>query len=51
LEFFEKTLSPDHLSIAGILEDYASLLRKMNCNDEAAPLEERAKAIKAKRST
>ncbi len=51
LKIFENTLPPDHLYIAGRLEDYASLLRNMNRTTEAEPLEERARAIRANHST
>lgn len=51
LKIFEETLFPDHPLIAGILEDYASLLRKMKRNEEAATLEERARAMRANHST
>jgi len=51
LKIYEKALPPDHPYIAGALENYASLLRKMNRTTEAEPLEERARVIRAKRST
>jgi tetratricopeptide (TPR) repeat protein len=49
LKIFQETLPPDHISIADILKGYASLLRIMNRTTEAEPLEERARAIRAKR--
>jgi tetratricopeptide (TPR) repeat protein len=51
LKIFEKTLPSDHPYIVGELENYARLLQKMNRTLEAAPLEERARAIRANRST
>jgi len=51
LKIYGKALPPDHPYIAGALENYASLLRKMNRTTEAEPLEERARVIRTKRST
>jgi len=51
LAIYEKMFPSDHPWIAVVLENYVSLLRKMNRNDEAESLEERAKVIRAKRST
>ncbi len=44
----EKALGPQHPHIATILQDYAPLLRKTGRSTEAAKLEARAKAIRAK---
>jgi len=51
LKIYEETLPPDNHYIAYILENYANLLRNMNRFDEAELLDERARAIKAKRSS
>src|SRR6266571_4775331 len=51
LKIYEKTLPPDHPNIAVTMDNYAGLLRKMNRIEEATTLEERAQAIRAKRST
>jgi tetratricopeptide (TPR) repeat protein len=51
LQVYEKVLPPDHPYLAGALQNYANLLRQMNRSTEAALLEERARAIRAKRST
>jgi len=51
LAICERVLSPDHPNYSMTLENYASLLKKMNRTTEAAPLEDRARAIRAKRST
>ncbi len=48
LAVFEKALGPDHPHVAQSLENYAALLRKTGRGDEAAKLEARAKAIRAK---
>jgi tetratricopeptide (TPR) repeat protein len=45
---FEKSLGVNHPSLATVLESYANLLRRMNRDDEAATIEARAKAIRAK---
>jgi hypothetical protein len=44
----EKTLGLEHPDIAGILENYAALLRKMGRDDEAKGMEAHAQAIRAK---
>jgi tetratricopeptide (TPR) repeat protein len=44
----EKALGPEHLDVATTLEDYAALLRKLNRGAEAAEMEGRARAIRAK---
>ncbi len=44
----EKTLGPEHPRVATTLENYAALLRKTGRTTEAAKLEARAKAIRAK---
>jgi hypothetical protein len=44
----ERALGPEHPDVATCLENYASLLRKMDRPEEAAPLETRAMAIRAK---
>ncbi len=44
----EKALGPEHPTVATSLENYAMLLRKTNRDAEAARLEGRAKAIRAK---
>ena len=45
---FEKALGPEHPDVARCLENYAALLRTMGRSQEAAPLEGRALAIRAK---
>src|SRR5260370_324592 len=45
----EKALGPEHPDVATTLENYASLLRKMDRSQEAEPLESRARAIRAKK--
>ena len=47
----EQTVVPDQLSIASTLEKYATLLRLMQRPEEAAQLEERAREIRATRSS
>jgi hypothetical protein len=47
LTIFEKTPGPDHPNVATILENMAALFRKMDRATDAAPLEERAKRIRA----
>ena len=47
----EKTLPPNHLDTVTYLENYASLLREMQRTAEAAQLEARSKAIRAKSSS
>ena len=49
LAIMEKALGPEHPHVAACLENYAGLLRKTNRQSEAAKLEARAKAIRAKR--
>jgi hypothetical protein len=44
----EKALGPEDPNVAICLEGYASLLRNMSRQDEAALLESRTKAIRAK---
>ncbi len=44
----EKALGPDHPQVAQSLENYATLLRETGRNTEAAKMEARAKAIRAK---
>jgi hypothetical protein len=44
----EKVVSPDDPYLAEALEKYAALLRKMERNSEAAKVEARANAIRAK---
>ena len=41
-------MGPEHPSVAQFLENYADLLRKTGRNDEAAKMEARAQAIRAK---
>jgi len=48
LVIWEKALGPEHPDVAQGLENYAALLRKTNREPEAAGLEVRAKAIRAK---
>ncbi len=44
----EKTLGPEHPDVATSLENYAALLRQTGRSNEAAELETRVKAIRAK---
>jgi len=44
----EKALGPEHPNVAQSLENYAVLLRTMGRSAEAAEMEARAKAIRAK---
>ena len=44
----EKALGPDHLNLATTLENYATLLHKTDRDTEAANLETRAQAIRAR---
>ncbi len=46
----EKALGPEHPHVAKTLMNYAALLRKTGRSDEAARMEARAKAIRAKRA-
>ncbi len=48
LAIAEKALGPDHPHVATALENYAALLRKTGRGNEAAKLEARAKAIRAR---
>ena len=51
LALVEQALVPDHPNVAVCLENYASVLLKLRKKTEAAKLEERAKAIRAKQPT
>jgi tetratricopeptide (TPR) repeat protein len=51
LAISEKALGPEHPNVALSLENYAALLRKTNRNGEAAKMEARAKAIRAKHAS
>jgi len=44
----EKALGPDHPDVATALENYAGLLRKTRRESQAAELEARAQAIRAR---
>ena len=44
----EKALGPEHPLVAASLKNYAALVRKNGRGNEAAKLEARAKAIRAK---
>ncbi len=44
----QKALGPEHSHVAASLETYARLLRKTGRSDEAARMEARAKAIRAR---
>ncbi len=48
LAIFEKALGPEHPKVAKALLNYAVLLRATRRSDEAAKMEARAKAIRAK---
>ena len=48
LEITEKALGPEHLDVAFSLENYAYLLRRTGREEEAAKMEARAEAIRAK---
>ena len=48
LRIFEQALGPDHPNVAARLESYAFLLKAVDRPEEAAPLEARARAIRAK---
>jgi hypothetical protein len=48
LAIHEKAVGAEHPKVATCLENYAFLLRNMGRPEEAAPLETRAKAIRAK---
>jgi hypothetical protein len=44
----ERALGPEHPNVPKILDNYAALLRETGRADEAAEMEARAKAIRAK---
>ncbi len=48
LAIWEKALGPEHPDVVQSLENYAALLRETGRADEAAEMEVRAKAIRAK---
>ncbi len=48
LTIWEKALGPEHPNVAQSLDNYAALLRETGRADEAAEMEARAKAIRAK---
>ncbi len=48
LAIWERALGPEHPDVAKVLNSYASLLRETGRADEAAEMEARAKAIRAK---
>ncbi len=48
LAIYEKALGPEHPDVAQSLENYADLLRETGRGAEAAKMEARAKAIRAK---
>ncbi len=48
LAIVEKALGPEHPQVAASLENYAALRRETGRSDEAAKMEARAKAIRAK---
>ncbi len=48
LAIWEDTLGPHHPQLANNLQNYAALLRKTGRADEAAKMETRATAIRAK---
>jgi len=48
LAIAEKVLDPDHPDLAAVLESYARLLRKTGRDSQAAEMESRAAAIRAK---
>ncbi len=48
LAIYEKALGPEHPSVATALENYAALRRETGRSDEAAKMEARAEAIRAK---
>ena len=48
LGIWERTLGREHPHVASSLDKYATLLRRMNRETEAAAMEARAKAIRAK---
>ncbi len=48
LAIMEKALGSEHLLVATVLESYATLLQNTDRHGEAAAMESRAKAIRAK---
>ncbi len=48
LAIVEKALGPEHPAVATSLENYAGLLRKTGRTEEAAGMEDRAQAIRAR---
>ena len=48
LAIYEKALGPEHPDVATSLESYAILLRNIDLPEDAALLESRARAIRAK---
>jgi hypothetical protein len=46
----ERVLGPEHPDVALLLENYATLLHRMNRTEEAVKLEERAQTIRAKQN-
>ena len=48
LTVMEISAGPNHPEVAGILENYGLLLQKMNRNEEADKMLERAKTIRSK---
>ena len=48
LAILERALGPEHPDVAQSLENYAVMLRETGRADEAAEMEARAKAIRAK---
>ena len=48
LAIMEKAVGPEHPNVAASLENYAVLLHETGRADEAAKMEARAKAIRAK---
>ena len=48
LGIWETALGPEHPNVASVLENYAVLLRKTGRESQAAEMEARAKAIRAR---
>ena len=48
LAILERALGPENPNVATCLENYAILLRNMGRTEEAAPLESRARAMRAR---
>lgn len=48
LRILEKTLGPEHVALSDVLEDYATLLRRMKRTDEAGEVRKREQAIRMK---